>query len=185
MELLAAVLLACGLAVDSSLVALAQGLCARRPRMGRALELAAVFGGFQGAMLVAGWFAGEPVARLFSAFDHWIAFGLLAVIGVRTIREGYAHEEGARTEMGMARILVAGVATSIDALAAGFGLSLVGQSVVAPAVAAAAITAAGSMGAYLGASRLARGFEKQAHWVAGLVLIGIGAQILFEHRGEL
>lgn len=183
MDLIAALLLACGLAVDSSLVALAQGLCSREPRASRALGLAACFGGFQGAMLVLGWFAGEPVARLIADLDHWIAFGLLAFIGVRTIREGYAHEDEAREEMSTARVLLAGVATSIDALAAGFGLGLVGQGVVAPALAAALVTAAGSFVAYLGASRVARGFERPAHWAAGLVLIGIGARILYEHVG--
>ena len=181
MEWIAALLLACGLAVDSALVALAQGLCAKQPRPRRAVEIGLCFGLFQAGLLVAGSFAAAPVAQRIGAFDHWIAFAVLFVIGVRTIREAYVDDGEPRTEMNTPRMLAAGVATSLDALAAGFGLSLAGTPIVAPAVAAFAVTVAASSLAYLLARRVARGFEKPAHWAAGVVLIAIGARILWEH----
>jgi putative Mn2+ efflux pump MntP len=124
MNLVEPSLLASGLAVDSCLVALAYGLASREHRIGRALAIGATFGGFQGALLWLGWLLGAPVASRLSAWDHWIAFGVLAFVGVRTIREGYAAEGEPRPAFSTARLLVAGVATSIDAFAAGFGVSL-------------------------------------------------------------
>ncbi|MCC7012858.1 MAG: manganese efflux pump [Planctomycetes bacterium] len=183
MNLLAVTLLACGLAVDSCLVSLAQGLSARVHTAGRAFALAAVFGGFQGAMLVGGWFAGEPVARWFAHVDHWIAFGVLALIGVRTIREGYANGDEPREPFGAGRLVLAGVATSIDALAAGFGLALADAPITAAALLTTTITAAGCALAYTSGRGLGRRWERGAHWVAGLVLIAIGARILLEHLG--
>lgn len=181
MSTIACLFLACGLAVDSCLVALAQGLVAREHRPSRAVTLALVFGGFQGAMLVAGWFAGEPVARWFSSFDHWIAFGLLAAIGVRTIVEGYRHADEPRSELSHAKLLLAGVATSIDALAAGFGLALAHAPIERAALWTVGITAFGSAAAYFGGKGLGQRWERGAHWAAGLVLIAIGARILFSH----
>ena len=107
--------LACGLAVDSCLVALAQGLVAREHKLVEALRIGLVFGAFQGGLAIAGWFAGEPVARSFGYIDHWIAFTVLLAIGVRTIHEAYANEDQPRIELTATRLAMAAVATSIDA----------------------------------------------------------------------
>jgi putative Mn2+ efflux pump MntP len=163
---------------------LAQGLASREHRASRALALGLVFGGFQGAMLAGGWLAGEPVARLFGQIDHWIAFGLLALIGVRTIREGYAEEHATRGVLPLPKLLLAGVATSIDALAAGFGLALAQEPLGPAALLTTAITGLGSIAAYYGGRGLGRRWERGAHWTAGLVLIAIGVRILYEHLGS-
>jgi putative Mn2+ efflux pump MntP len=181
MNLVEPTLLAAGLAVDSCLVALAYGLASREHRLGRALAIGATFGGFQGAMLGLGWLLGAPVASRLAAWDHWVAFGVLLIVGVRTIREGYGDDSKERPPFSIARLLVAGVATSLDALAAGFGVSL-GEQPLPPALVLTTLLAGvGSILCFYSGRRVGQRWERGAHWAAGLVLIALGTSIVFEH----
>ena len=181
MNLVEPSLLAAGLAVDSCLVALAIGLSSREHRLGRALAIGGTFGGFQGAMLALGWLFGAPVARHLAEWDHWIAFVVLAIVGVRTIREGYAHEGDERPAFSAARLMVAGFATSIDALAAGFGVSL-GEQPLPPALVLTTLFAGvGSILCFYSGRSVGQRWERGAHWLAGLVLIALGSNLLLEH----
>jgi putative Mn2+ efflux pump MntP len=181
MTLIELALLGCGLAVDSSLVALAQGLTAREHRFGRAALLAGTFAGFHGVMIVAGWFAGASTADWFGSVDHWVAFVLLALIGLKTIREASATPEGERGELPASRLVLAGLATSLDALAVGFGLALVAAAIVPTVLLTTAIIGVTTIFAYYGGRGLGQRWERGAHWIAGLVLIGIGVRILLGH----
>lgn len=181
MNLVEPSLLASGLAVDSCLVALAYGLASREHRLGRALAIGATFGGFQGALLWLGWLLGAPVASRLSAWDHWIAFGVLAFVGVRTIREGYADESEPRPTFSTARLMVAGIATSIDAFAAGFGVSLGEQPLLPALVLTTVFAGVGSIACFFSGRGVGRRWERGAHWSAGIVLIALGASIVFEH----
>ena len=125
----AAVLLALALAMDAFAVALIQG--ARfRPAARGALSIGAVFGAFQGLMPLIGWGIGAVALVYVAAVDHWIAFGLLAFLGGRMIIGGNGEDDAAPRLAGMA-LLVAGVATSIDALAAGITLPTLGVAPLA------------------------------------------------------
>jgi putative Mn2+ efflux pump MntP len=180
-ELVGSLLVASGLAVDSCLVALAYGVSAGGSRLGGALRIGAIFGLFQGGMLALGWLVGAPVASLLHRYDHWIAFSVLTVIGVRTIRE--SGEDGAQGKdaSSLARLALAGIATSIDALAVGFGMSLAEEPLSAPIVCTLAITALGSAACFASGRAIGARAERAAHWIAGLVLIGLGLRILLSH----
>lgn len=181
MNLVEPTLLAAGLAVDSCLVALAYGLASREHRLGRALAIGATFGGFQGALLGFGWLLGAPVASRLADWDHWVAFVVLLIVGVRTIREGYADAAAERPSFSVARLLVAGVATSLDALAAGFSVSLGEQPLPIALVLTTLFAGVGSILCFYSGRRVGQRWERGAHWAAGLVLIALGASIVFEH----
>ena len=183
MSIVASLLLASGLAVDSCVVALAQGIATTAHRTRRALVVGAAFGAFQGLMALLGWFAGEPIARAFASLDHWVAFAVLGVLGVKSIRDALRRGEAGdgATNFSAGWLIAGAFATSIDALAAGFGLALAHEPIATTAIAAAVITAVGSTVSFVAGSRFAAQHRRAAQFVAGLVLIGIGAQILYAH----
>jgi putative Mn2+ efflux pump MntP len=183
MSIVTSLLLASGLAVDSCVVALAQGISTTPHRGRRALVVGAVFGAFQGLMPLLGWFAGEPIARMFASVDHWVAFAVLGALGAKSIHDALRRgESGEGPSTFSARWLIVGAfATSIDALAAGFGLALAHEPIATTAIAAAVITGVGSSVSFAAGSRFAASHRRAAQIVAGLVLIGIGAHILYTH----
>lgn len=178
-----ALLLAVALAMDAFAVALTQG-AKFRPGWRGGLAIAMTFGVFQALMPLAGWVIGAVALITIEAVDHWIAFGLLAFLGVRMLGGHVGEEEAAHALTGRA-LLLAGVATSIDALAAGITLPTLA---VAPLVAVALIGgitfAMSGAGVWLG--RVAG--DRWGEWAeraGGVILIGLGAKILAEHTGWL
>ncbi len=179
-------LIALALAVDAFAVAMASGVCLRVVDRRQTFRLAFHFGLFQGGMTVLGWAAGLTFRALIESFDHWLAFGLLAFVGGKMIREALQHEEdrpaGADPTRGTTLVVLA-VATSIDALAVGLSFAVLGVSVWQPAavIALVALLLTG-FGLHLGcrmaaASRLGARVEI----AGGLVLLAIGVRILHEH----
>jgi putative Mn2+ efflux pump MntP len=173
------------LAMDCFAVTLGLACGSRGLTTRQAWRMAAHFGGFQFVMPVIGWFAGDRLLGLIQDFDHWVAFGLLALVGGRMIFEavGMSDEEKAgrpdRTEG--RRVIVLAMATSLDALAVGLSLSVVRTPVLYPAVVIGltsfVLTIAGArLGPAVG--RLA---GRWADLFGGLILVGIGAKILIEH----
>lgn len=183
--MIAALLLALALAMDACAVALTQG--ARfRPGASGALAIAGTFGAFQAAMPLIGWGIGTAGMAYLAAVDHWIAFGLLTFLGTRMLvgDAGEAGEGSAHALTGRA-LLVAGLATSIDALAAGITLTTLA---VAPLVAAGligAVTFVLSLGAVALGRRAGDAFGPWAERAGGVILIALGAGILAEHTGWL
>ncbi len=181
---LSSLFLAAGLSVDSCLVALAYGVGAGSARLRGALTIAAVFGTIQGALLGLGWVVGAPIAAAFSSYDHWIAFLVLAAIGVRTLRDGEAEGEAeSKGVPPLGKLALAGVATSIDALAAGFGMSLGESHFERPVLLTTAMTALGCALCFASGQAIGARFERVAHWIAGLILIALGVSMLVEHLG--
>lgn len=183
--MLAALLLALALAMDAFAVALTQG--ARfRPALGAGLAIALTFGGFQAAMPLAGWGVGAAAFSYIAALDHWIAFGLLTFLGLRMLSASEDHEvaQSARALTGRA-LLLAGLATSIDALAAGITLPALEVQPLAAAGLIGLVTFALSWaGVWLG--RIAG--DRWGAWAeraGGVILIGLGCKILAEHTGYL
>ncbi|MFL0355591.1 manganese efflux pump MntP family protein [Erythrobacter sp. GH1-10] len=177
-----ALFLAFALAMDAFAVALVQG--ARfRPAPGPILAIALAFGAAQGIMALIGWGMGAAAFHYIAAIDHWIAFGLLAFIGVQMIREG-EHDEALRPLTGMA-LLVAAIATSIDALAAGITLpTLDYPPLVAAALIAGVTLLLSIVGVTIGKSAGDR-FGRPAEVLGGVILIGLGCKIVLEHTGVL
>lgn len=178
-----ALLLAFALAMDAFAVALTQGARFRPSARGGA-AIALTFGVFQAGMPLIGWGIGAFALSYVAAVDHWIAFGLLAFLGVRMLSGHGGEGEAARALTGPA-LLVAGVATSIDALAAGITLPTLG---VAPLLAAGLIGivtfALSGAGVMLG-RRAGDHLGEWAERAGGLILIGLGAGILADHAGWL
>ncbi len=179
----AAILLALALAMDAFAVALTQG--ARfRPGWRGALAIALTFGVFQAVMPLIGWGIGAFAMSHVEAVDHWIAFGLLTFLGVRMLGGHVGEAEASHRLTGKA-LMVAGVATSIDALAAGITLPTLD---VAPLTATAligivtfALSGAGVMLGRIAGDRWGTWAER----AGGMILIGLGAKILAEHTGYL
>jgi len=178
-----ALLLAFALAMDAFAVALTQG--ARfRPSVAGGMAIALTFGVFQALMPLAGWGIGAVAFEYIEAVDHWIAFGLLTFLGVRMLSGHVGEDEAARALTGKA-LLIAGVATSIDALAAGITLPTLA---IAPLVAVGliggvtfAMSGAGVMMGRIAGDRWGEWAER----TGGVILIGLGAKILAEHSGWL
>jgi len=175
-----AIALGFGLAMDAAAVSAARGLAGHASDL---VVLPLLFGGFQAGMAALGWLVGRWAGSYIAAWDHWVAFGLLVAIGGKMLvdawRDGRKAGDGSPPPPAtFALYLGLAVATSIDAAAAGLTLPLVP---VAPWIALAligGITAACSASGYLVGRFVGRRFGARLAMLGGLVLIGIGVQIL-------
>ena len=184
MSLLAILGIAVGLAMDAFAVSLGIGLKQCRVDTRTTVRLAWHFGLFQFFMPILGWLAGLTFARWITGVDHWIAFGLLAAIGGKMIYEALWGDEEKRAETDATRgssLVVLSVATSIDALAVGLSLALLGVQIWYPAVVIGIVAFAfTAVGLHLG-RRFGALFGRRMEIVGGLILIGIGVKILVDH----
>ena len=185
MDLAVVLLIAVGLSMDALAVAIGRGaVLPRAERRRGALAMALAFGGFQGLMLVAGWYLGGAVADLVQAVDHWVAFLLLVGIGGRMIWEAARGDaEGRDPDLSIRLLFVLAVATSIDSFAVGIGLRLADPAmpVLEAGLVIGAVTFAFSLAGGLLGSRLGERFGRSMEAIGGLVLIGIGVRILAGH----
>jgi putative Mn2+ efflux pump MntP len=177
-----ALLLAVALAADAFAVALGQG--ARfRPGLGAALALALAFGLAQGAMAAIGWALGAIALDWIAAWDHWIAFALLAGIGGYMIL-GDA-DEASSPLLGPVALLAAAIATSIDALAAGIALpAMAVDPVLTIALIAGVALVLSLCGIWLGRAAGER-FGRSASIAGGFILIALGCRIVLDHTGAI
>jgi putative Mn2+ efflux pump MntP len=181
-SLLNTLFVASSLAVDSCVAALARGLASGKPRARDALIVGGVFGVAQGLMPLAGALGGRAASELFTRVDHWIAFGLLAALGVKSLLDAARRGGSVATSApGAATLVIAALATSVDAAAAGFGFALVGESVAPLAWFTGAITACGSAACYLAGKSLAPRHRRAGLAAAGVVLLAIAFNVLREH----
>lgn len=184
MNLLTLLGIAVGLAMDAFAVAIGIGLNAQEVGLRKTLRLAWHFGLFQALMPIVGWLAGLSVERWISGIDHWVAFGLLAAIGGHMIYEALHGDEEAKASRDPTRgasLVVLSVATSIDALAVGLSLALLGVEIWWPAVVIGVVAFAfTALGLHLG-RRFGSLLGRRMEIVGGLILIGIGVKILADH----
>lgn len=175
-------LIALGLAMDSFSVSISNGLTANVFKKSKAITIALFFGFFQGIMPVVGWLAGESIANYISAFDHWVAFSLLTIIGVKMIHESFSNKpNNFLNTYNFKVILILSVATSIDALAVGLSFSFLNISILSPALIIGVITFSLSFfGVYIG-KRFGKILKNKIEVLGGLILIVIGVKILLEH----
>jgi putative Mn2+ efflux pump MntP len=176
-------LIALSMAMDAFAVCLGAGAQERTSGPRPVFRLTFHFGLFQFLMPVIGWFAGTTIVRYISAFDHWVAFALLAIVGIRMIQSGVSTDGKERKNdpsRGWTLILLA-FATSIDALAIGFSLGVVGVTIWYPAILIGVVTGLISwLGIFLG-NRLGQKFGKRMEIIGGIILILIGVRILLAH----
>jgi putative Mn2+ efflux pump MntP len=185
MELVTYSIIAVGLAMDAFAVSLGIGTT-RQAKDGRAVfRLSFHFGFFQGFMTLLGWLLGSSVANLIANFDHWVAFALLAGVGGRMSKEGFARggEEScpARDPSRGRTLMVLCVATSIDAMAVGLSMAMIDANVVFASIVIAVITLGLSLVGLLAGGGLGERFGKRMEVLGGLLLVGIGVRILVSH----
>ena len=180
-------LVAVGLSMDAFAVAMGKGLCMRKIQYGYATVIALFFGGFQALMPALGWLLGRQFYTQISFLDHWIAFFLLCLIGLRMIwsacREKNAEEEPCDLSVNYRELFLLAVATSIDALAAGITFAFLDTPILPVAVAIGCITFLISFAGVVIGQKFGVMFKRKAEYFGGGVLIMIGLKILLEHIG--
>jgi len=182
-------LLAVGLSMDAFAVSVCKGLAVKRAGVKESAICGVWFGGFQALMPLAGFFLGTLFAEAIEAFDHWIAFGLLAVIGINMLKEALSKDcdcDGHNGDMSFKTMLIMAVATSIDALAVGISLAMAGNVNIVVAVVLIGVTTfhLSALGVKIG-NLFGNRFEKKAQIAGGVILILLGVKILLEHMGVL
>ena len=182
-------LLAVGLSMDAFAVSICKGLAMRKATLKGELTCGIWFGGFQALMPLIGFFLGALFAEAIQAFDHWVAFGLLALIGVNMLREAFGEEECENcgdADMSVKTMFIMAVATSIDALAVGISLAMAGDVNIFTAVILIGLTTCvlSAIGVKVGNVFGSR-YEKKAEAAGGIILILLGIKILLEHLGIL
>ena len=182
-DTLSIIIIAIGLAIDCFAVSISGSIAAKRIAPAQMIKVALFFGIFQAGMTALGWSVGQAVVDLIKSFDHWIAFGLLAVVGLHMIWESFKGS-GDKRKVDITKLLtllVLSVATSIDALAVGVSFAFLEVNIaIACAVIGAAALILSIVGLALG-KRLGKIIGKRAEIVGGIVLIGIGIRILLDH----
>lgn len=188
--MLAYVIAGFALAMDAFAVSVSAGICVAELRFRHALRTAFAFGFFQFIMPLLGYALGSGFAGFIRGWDHWLAFGLLALVGAKMIKEAFEiRDEAACSEEDLKKknvldprtLIILAVATSIDALAVGVSYSVIG----APIWLAAGIIGVVTFGLCLigceFGKRIGARFERWAEVAGGVALIGIGIKILVEH----
>lgn len=182
-------LLAVGLAMDCFAISIASGIMLKRTLWRPMLMMAFFFGLFQAGMPLIGWACASTFSHLIEDVDHWIAFGILAFLGVRMVRESF-KEEDCRQDFDPTRlkvVLMLAVATSIDALAVGVSFAFLGMKSVAailpPVGIIGFVSFALSLVGLMFGIRFGCGIArrlKAERW-GGVILVLIGLKILIEH----
>lgn len=183
MELLAIIAIAVGLSMDAFAVSVVTGAAYKELHVRHTLRMAGFFGGFQAFMPAIGYLAGLTVRQYISSYDHWVAFGILTVVGLKMIYESFKikGERQAMHPANLTLLLALAVATSIDALAVGITLSFITHAIAAAIVIIGVVTFCLSCaGVYIG-KRFGHFFESGIEAIGGLVLIGLGLKILLQH----
>ena len=182
-------LLAVGLSMDAFAVSICKGLSMKKATWKAQLVCGVWFGGFQALMPLVGYFLGTLFAEAIEAFDHWVAFALLAIIGINMLKEAFSRDEAEKDTQGDGDLspktmLVMAIATSIDALAVGISLAMAGSVNIFMAVLliGAVTFALSAMGVRIGNVFGSR-YEKKAQAVGGIILVFLGVKILLEHLG--
>ena len=175
--------IAVGLAMDAFAVSISAGLTAGKVTPRQVFRLAFHFGLFQFMMPIAGWWAGSTIASVIAAYDHWLAFGLLTLVGGKMWLDAWrGGERKARSDPTSGWLLVAlSVATSIDALTVGFSLAFLRIPVLFPCIVIGIVAALFSGVGITFGSRLGRWWGRAAETLGGGILVLIGIRIVAIH----
>lgn len=184
MSILELIIIGFSLAMDAFAISVGKGLTLNRVEPRHALKAGVWFGGFQALMPIIGYLLGQSFSSIVVSIDHWIAFGLLVLIGLNMIREAiWGEEESQDSNFDVRHMFIMAVATSIDALAVGITMAFLGINIWLAATIIGVITfLLSASGIYLGRTVGGKLGDK-AGILGGIVLIAIGIKILVEHLG--
>ncbi|MEI6091604.1 MAG: manganese efflux pump MntP family protein [bacterium] len=175
---------AIGLAMDASAVSIANGISIKNIKQKDALKIAFSFGFFQAIMPLIGWALGLSFRTYIQSFDHWIAFGLLFIIGAHMLIEAFQKNDpdcSKKNCLNPKTLLIMSIATSIDALAAGISFSVLKMDIWFPIAIIGSITFILSYIFLMSGNKLGNRFGKGMDFVGGAILIAIGIKILVQH----
>jgi len=183
-DLLSILLVAVSLSLDCFAVAVAGSISMRTVSPRQVLRLSSSFGLFQAGMLVVGWLLGQTIVDIIETFAHWVAFGLLFLVGAKMIKESF-EAEGEEEEVKRGRDITRGwslislsVATSIDSLAVGLSLAFLGSRLPVAAVTIGSVAFLFTAGALVFGGKIGSLLGRRAEVVGGVVLIGLGIRIV-------
>ena len=182
-QFLTSILIAIGLCFDTFAVSVSFGILKKEIRFRQASFISFILASFQALFPVIGWLIGITVKNLISSVDHWLAFGLLLIIGFRMMVEGMKKEEERKELDPMKLLLLMGiaVATSIDALVVGLSFGFLNTQILAPAVIIGGITFIAAMLGMLFGKIIPGKTSHRSLILGGAILILIGIKILVEH----
>lgn len=180
-------ILAVGLSMDAFAVSICKGLAMDKCPVQKAAICGIWFGGFQALMPLIGFLVGYQFKNYITSIDHWIAFGLLTIIGANMIKEAFSDEsDEADNSLGVKTMFLMAVATSIDALAVGVTFAFLPDTNIIAAISLIGVTTfvLSTIGAKLGNFFGAK-YQKKAQLAGGIILILLGIKILLEHLNVL
>lgn len=185
MTVLELILVSVSLSMDAFAAAICQGLSLKQMKWKKALMVGLYFGGFQAVMPLIGYFLGTQFEDKITKIDHWIAFALLAFIGVSMLREALDKEQATCPVNKPKSLLILAIATSIDALAVGitFGFLQVNITLAASLIGIITFTLS-VVGVKIG-NAFGDKYKSKAELAGGIILILIGLKILLQHLGVL
>lgn len=182
MGILEILLIAIGLAMDAFAVSICKGLSMKKMSWEKAIIVGLYFSTFQALMPAIGYFLGTTFEGLVTRVDHWIAFGLLTIIGINMLKEAFSkNEENQNDSVDFRTMSVLAIATSIDALAVGITFAFLRVNMLIAAIIIGIVTfAICIIGVKIG-NKFGDKYERKAETVGGLILILMGIKILLEH----
>ncbi len=182
------IVIAIALSMDAFAVSMCKGLSVRELKLKHMIITGLYFGGFQGLMPAIGYILGNQFSTFITGFDHWIAFGLLVIIGISMIKEALGEPEELNDSFGFKTMLPLAVATSIDALAVGVNFAFLNLNVTGLITAVLSIGVItftlSAIGVKIG-NIFGTKYKAKAEIFGGVVLIILGCKILAEHLGFL
>jgi len=186
MSIFELLLMAVVLSMDAFAVAVCKGLALKNVKIKNCIWIGLWFGAFQALMPTIGYFCAKVFARYVNAFSHWIAFGLLAFLGVNMIREALGEDEEANCDVCVKEMLILAIATSIDAMAAGVSFAMIPDFKIVYAVTFIGVITflLSAIGTKIG-SVVGTKYNKRAEAAGGIVLIFLGFKIVLEHYNIL
>lgn len=190
MNLSATLILAFGMSMDAFAASIGKGAALHKPRFSEAIRTGLIFGLIEAITPLIGWGLGFYASRFIIEWDHWVAFSLLLILGTRMIVEGFKCEDtssqgGKIRKHGLLTLVCTAIATSLDAMAIGVGLAFLQVNIVHTAMVIGCatmimVTVGMMIGRYVGPL-----LGKKAEVMGGVVLIGIGCNILYSHLSNL
>ncbi len=181
-NLITVILIGIGLSMDAFAVGISCGLIKKEIKIKFSLKISFFFGFFQFGMVFLGFLLGKELLNFIKDYDHWVAFLILLIIGLKMIYESFSgHRENKLNPENFKTLFLLSIATSIDAFAVGISLSLLKILILLPSIIIGSITFTLSfISIHLGCI-FGKIFRKGAEIIGGLILISIGIRILFEH----
>lgn len=185
LNLLSIIGIAVALAMDAFAVAIAVGCRIPKLTYRHYFRLSFHFGLFQALMPLLGWYLGTKVEHLIVNIDHWVAFGLLAIIGAKMIQESRSHKDELNSALKDPTrkwsLMLLSIATSIDAFAVGLSMALMNVEIVTPIIIIGIVALAFTIAGMICGRRLGGYLGRKAELIGGLILIAIGIKILIAH----